>query len=259
MFGLGLLNAAFLLGLAAVAVPVIIHLIHKRHSRSIDFPSLMFLRLIDLRMASRQKLRELIILALRIAAIALFAFALTKPILRTRSASASSRTSTTAVVIIDNSYSMGYKESGVTGLERAREKAQDVLRTLAPGDSAAVIPVAGYIPADAQLSRDLAGLTCRVELLKESPSAGSLEGAMNLAVKALAGSTEINKELYVISDYQQSLWEPVLEARTLGGLDTDIILVDVAARQPGNMALKAVQIGHRPGEAGMLEIEDIYL
>jgi len=249
------LNALFLFGLAAVAVPVIIHLIHKRHSKSIDFPSLMFLRLIDLRMASRQKLRELIILALRIAAIALFAFALTKPILRTRTASAGARTSTTAVVIIDNSYSMGYKESGVTGLERAREKAQDILGTLAPGDSASVIPVAGYIPADAQLSRDLAGLTRRVKMLKENPSAGSLEGALDLALKALASSTEINRELYVISDYQHSLWNPVLEAGSLKSAQAGVVLVDAGARQPVNMAIKGVQIAHRPGEAGILEIE----
>jgi uncharacterized membrane protein len=255
MFGFGLLNALFLLGLAAVAVPIIIHLIHKRHSRSVDFPSLMFLRLIDLRMASRQRLRELIVLALRIAAIALFAFALAKPILRTRTASAGSRTSTTAVVVIDNSYSMGYKESGVTGLERAKEKAQDVLGTLAPGDDAAIIPVAGYTPADAQLSKDLAGLAQRVKLLKESPSAGSLEGALDLAIKALASSTEVNKELYVISDYQHSLWSPVLEGGALKGADADIVLVDVAARQPNNMAVKSVQISHRAGEAGVLEAE----
>ena len=255
MFGFGLLNAAFLLGLAAAAVPVIIHLIHKRHSRSVDFPSLMFLRLIDLRMASRQRLRELLVLALRIAAIALFAFALAKPILRTRTASAGPRTSTTAVIIIDNSYSMGYKESGVTGLERAREKAQVVLDTLAPGDTAAIIPAAGYVPADAQLSRDLAGLGRRVKLLKESPSAGSLEGALDLAIKALSDSTELNKELYLISDYQLLLWKPVLEGGALRNIDADVAVVDVGASRPSNMALKSVQIAHRPGEAGMMEIE----
>lgn len=255
MFGFGLLNAVFLLGLAAAAVPVIIHLIHKRHSRSVDFPSLMFLRLIDLRMASRQRLRELIVLALRIAAIALFAFALAKPILRTRSASAGRRTSTTAVIVVDNSYSMGYKESGVTGLERAKEKAQRVLDTLAPGDTAAIIPVAGYAPADAQLSRDLAGLARRVKLLKETPSAGSLEGALDLATKALADSTELNRELYIISDYQLLLWGPVLEGQALQNLDADTVVVDVSARRPANMTLTSVQISHSPGKAGVLEIE----
>ena len=252
MFGFGLLNAVFLLGLAAAAVPVIIHLIHKRHSRSVDFPSLMFLRLIDLRMASRQRLRELIVLALRIAAIALFAFALAKPILRTRSASAGRRTSTTAVIVVDNSYSMGYKESGVTGLERAKEKAQEVLDTLAPGDEAAIIPIAGYTPADAQGSRDLAGLARRIKLLKETPSAGSLEGALDLAKKTLAASTELNRELYVISDYQQSLWGPVLEGQALQSLDADIVVVDVSARRPANMTLTSVQISHSPGKSGLL-------
>ncbi len=255
MFGFSLLNAAFLLGLAAAAVPVIIHLIQKRHSRSVDFPSLMFLRLIDLRMASRQKLRELLILALRIAAIALFAFALAKPILRTRTASAGARTSTTAAIIVDNSYSMSYKESGVTGLERAKEKALAVLGTLAPGDDAAIIPVAGYAPADAQLSKDLAGLERRVKLLKENPTAGSLEGALSLAVKALKSSTEVNKELYIISDYQLTLWEPVLEGSSLQEVDANVIVVDVAAVEPVNMALTSVKVGHRRGEGGALEIE----
>jgi hypothetical protein len=252
MGGCGLLNALFLAGLAAVAVPIVIHLIHKRHSRSMDFPSLMFLRLIDLRMASRQRIRELIVLLLRIAAIALFAFALAKPILRTRSARAAGRTSTTAVIVVDNSYSMGYKESGVTGLERAKEEAQEVLRTLAAGDSAAIIPSAGYAPADAELSRDLAGLGHRVSMLGESPMAGSLEAAIDLAVKALAQSTELNKELYIISDYQSSLWAPVLEGDALRNLDASIIIVDVSALNPANMALTSIEINHRPGEAGIL-------
>jgi len=255
MFGFGLLNALFLAGIAAAAIPIIIHLIHKRHSRSVDFPSLMFLRLIDLRMASRQRLREFIVLALRIAAIALFAFALSKPILRTRTASAGPRTSTTAVIIIDNSFSMNYKESGVTGLEKAREKAQEILDTLAPGDNAAIIPVAGYAPADSGLSSDLAGLVNRVEMLKEMPSAGSLEGALDLAVKALEGSKEINRELYVISDFQQLIWEPVLESETLRSVQADVVLVDVSAERQSNMAVSSIEVGHRPGQAGVVEVK----
>ncbi len=257
MSGFSLLNAAFLLGIAAAAVPVVIHLIHKRRARALDFPSLMFLHLVDLRLAGRKKLRELVVLALRTAAIALFAFGLSKPILRTRAAGEGGepkKTSTTAVIVIDNSYSMGFKESGVTRLERAKDKSLEVLKTLAPGNSASVIAVCGHTPSDALLSRDLRGLQKRVEQLKIGPSAGSLEGALDIAARALESSTEINKELYIISDYQELLWAPVLAGEMLQNLSGSLVLVDVAQEPGANLALTSVQMAPSPAQAGMIEI-----
>ena len=47
------LTPAFLAGLAALAVPVIIHLIHRERREVVAFPSLMFLRKIPYRTVRR--------------------------------------------------------------------------------------------------------------------------------------------------------------------------------------------------------------
>ena len=46
--GLGFLVPAFLVGLAALAVPVILHLRHRDTERPQKFPSLMFLELLPI-------------------------------------------------------------------------------------------------------------------------------------------------------------------------------------------------------------------
>ena len=64
------LAPAFLAGLAAIAVPVIIHLIHRERRVVVEFPSLMFLERIPYRSVRRQKIRHLLLLILRCLAVA---------------------------------------------------------------------------------------------------------------------------------------------------------------------------------------------
>src|SRR6478735_12493307 len=73
------LAPAFLAGLAAVAVPVLIHLINRERKVVVEFPSLMFLQRIPYRSVRRQKIRHLLLLILRCLALALFVAAFARP------------------------------------------------------------------------------------------------------------------------------------------------------------------------------------
>jgi hypothetical protein len=78
---MGFLVPAFFAGLAALAVPVLIHLINRERKVVIQFPSLMFLRKIPYKSVRRQKLRHLLLLALRCLALAILVAAFTRPFL----------------------------------------------------------------------------------------------------------------------------------------------------------------------------------
>ena len=73
------LSPWFLLGAFAVAVPVWVHLIRSEEAQRISFSSLMFLKKVPLKSASRQKLRHLALLAARAALITLLALAFARP------------------------------------------------------------------------------------------------------------------------------------------------------------------------------------
>ena len=76
----------FLLGLAALAVPVLIHLIQRERKNVVQFPSLMFLQRIPYQSVRRRRIRNWPLLLLRLAALALIVAAFARPFLRRRRA-----------------------------------------------------------------------------------------------------------------------------------------------------------------------------
>ncbi len=74
-------NATLIFGIAAIVVPVVLHLIAKREPRKVIFPSVRFLTKHFESNRSRLRVRRWWLLALRIAALAACAFALARPVI----------------------------------------------------------------------------------------------------------------------------------------------------------------------------------
>ena len=95
------LNPLFLFGLLAAGIPLIIHLWNRRRVVTIDFSSLMFLMAAHRENARRFQLRQLLILLLRMAIVALIALALARPFLTLGLPVASVRAKTDLVIVLD--------------------------------------------------------------------------------------------------------------------------------------------------------------
>ena len=132
---MGLLAPLFLLGLAAIAVPIVIHMIQRERKEVIEFPSLMFVRRIPFHSFRRQRIRHWFLLLLRCAALALLVLAFARPFVRAPALAAVTDGAREVVVLLDRSYSMGYSDHW----ERARDAARDVIDRLAPDDRATLI------------------------------------------------------------------------------------------------------------------------
>src|SRR5215468_7191785 len=101
------LNPLYLLGLAAAAIPIVIHLLTRKRPRRIPFSSVAFLREVNVAQLRRFRLR-----ALRVLAIALLALALSRPALKGSLGGAEgSDAASSVVLLIDRSASMGATES----------------------------------------------------------------------------------------------------------------------------------------------------
>ena len=132
------LNSAFLLGLAAIAVPVIIHLVSRLRYAEMDFSSAQFLEHSSRRTSRKIQLMNVLLLAARIALVAAFTFALARPLLL-RTATRTAPGETCTVIVIDNSYSMGYVTRNQTHLDRAKTSARRFIEAMSDRDTATIL------------------------------------------------------------------------------------------------------------------------
>src|SRR5438034_7404009 len=135
------LNPLYLVGLAAIGIPLLVHLSRSRRTKKMRFSTTRFFTDQFLRSYRMSRLKELLLLACRMLLFFLFAFALAQPLFRPKNLSAAGlEGDRTVVLVLDNSASMGYLEDGKPLLERAREAARGVVGKLRDGDRVAIGP-----------------------------------------------------------------------------------------------------------------------
>src|SRR3954464_8134562 len=130
------LSPLFLAGAAALAIPVLIHLINREKKVVVQFPSLMFLHKIPYKSVRRQKIRHLLLLVLRCLALALFVAAFARPWFdRSHKTGAGASGAREVVILLDRSYSMGYGTRWTSALDKARE----IVGAIGPANRATVV------------------------------------------------------------------------------------------------------------------------
>src|SRR5262245_52352867 len=100
----------FFAGLAAIAVPILVHLIQRERKDVIEFPSLMFIRRIPYQSVERRRIHNWFLLLLRVGAMALLVAAFSRPFFRVNPVKAAAATTGAreVVILLDRSASMGY-------------------------------------------------------------------------------------------------------------------------------------------------------
>ena len=196
-------------GALAALIPLLIHLVQRRRARVHHFAATAFLLGTRRRVARRYRLRELMLLALRMLLLAALAVAFAKPWVRSEEvAILGNVTPSSVVIVIDPSASMTETRDGRSLLELAVEQARGLVSELL-GESDAAVVVA-QSPARALTSR----LTFDRKLVGDvlsgiRPTQGraDLAGALRLAEQILVESSHVRREVVVFTDLQASEWE----------------------------------------------------
>jgi len=130
-----------LIGLVGLAVPIIIHLMHRSRSAVVDWPTLRFLKVAQQRSAQRSRLKHLLVLLARLVLLALVVLAMAKPYRPDPTWTPPPDLPTTLVIVLDRSYSMGYREPGrtQTRFERAKQLAAEQVAALSQEDELALV------------------------------------------------------------------------------------------------------------------------
>ena len=196
------LEGAFLAGLAAAAIPIILHLLNRRKAKVVIFPSLRFLREVESRTARRSRLVERCVLILRVLTLAFLALALARPVFQSGPRGRASR-----VYVIDNSMSMGARAAGTTALDRSLLLARSLVERMDPGDRGAVLAVHGDPDGAPALTESRRDLEKDLDAVHLTYRASPLLGAVERALKLLEKETDPVREVCLFSDVQASAFD----------------------------------------------------
>ncbi|HIE51789.1 MAG TPA: VWA domain-containing protein [Armatimonadetes bacterium] len=247
MFALSFLNPLFLWGCLAVAIPVLIHLFHRQRYRHVRFSTVRFLRPAASRAARSLRLREWLLLALRMLLLLAFALALAGPVWKfTPAARLGGGGNTCAVLLLDNSYSLGRLRNNRPVFTQAQEAAQQALQTLKAGDQAVLFLVNDRVerPEQGALTARLEEVARAIKAAEVSFRGTNLSRALQEGYAQLAGVKTANREIYLFSDLQEVGWEALRRqaARFKPDPTVTVFLVNVGGPGAANSAVTEVKV-----------------
>ncbi len=190
-----------LAGLAAIAVPVLVHLVQRMERSGHAFPSLMFVSRTPFQARRRKTLRDRFLLALRCLAIALLALAFAGPELTgSPLAGTPAASARDTVVLIDRSYSMDQPARWQAVIEEAGGR----IDALAAGARMALVAFDNAASLIAPLTDDRRLLRERLGELEPGGHGTRLAGGIDLAGRVLRESSIDDRRIVLISDLQRS-------------------------------------------------------
>jgi hypothetical protein len=197
------LNPAVLFGLLAASIPVLIHLLNLRKLKRIEFSTLAFLKELQKNKIRKIKLKQWLLLALRVLIILFLVMAFARPTIKGIAiGGTTSAAKTTAVFILDDTFSMSVVDANGSYLNQAKTTIQELLKELQEGDDAALVLVSDKSNKEIKTTGNLAEFEKEVNSVQLSYSSGLLHNAIVKAAKILGESKNFNKEIYILSDFQ---------------------------------------------------------
>ncbi|WP_367868689.1 BatA domain-containing protein [Pedobacter sp. WC2423] len=237
------LYPGFLFSLLAVAIPILIHLFNFRKFKKVYFSNVSFLKAVTVQHSSREKLRNLLILACRILAIIFLVLAFARPYWSSGSAG-SPENGNLVNIYMDNSYSMEAVNKEGSLLDEAKRKAKAIAKQFQLNDKFQ-LTTNDFEGRHQRLvnAEELANL---IDEVKVSPAERSLQQVINRQNSANAGKR--NQYNYVVSDFQQQF---VGKSTLHTGKNNSLNLVRLKANTIPNVAVDSIwslSPAHKPGD-----------
>lgn len=234
-------------GLAAVAIPILIHLLLRRRRRPVRWAAMRFLIEAHRNRRRRRRIEQILLLIARCLLVAMLAVAIARPVFD----DGSRRAATTLVIIIDNSLTSSITdETGEAALDAHKRRAIEQIDRLSParGDRVAVISAASppeSIVTPATLDHDAARR--RVDSIRPTSSAADVERSLALATAAVPDDAPAAR-LFIASEWRRGVALPespagTSEARLAQPRRVDVVITPPAEDNPPNLRLTSLAPG----------------
>jgi len=200
---MSLLVPLFLLGLAGVAVPFVLHLTRRQRRNVVPFPSLMFLERIPYQEQRRRRIHYWFLLSLRALALALVAIAFARPFFEQDTLGLGENSGPREVVVlIDQSYSMEIGDH----FDRALDEARAIFNELGPLDRASLVMFGQGARVVTRSTADRSQLTRALDTVRVGSSVTRFGPALKVAQTILEESGLPGGEVFLLTDFQRTGW-----------------------------------------------------
>lgn len=232
------LNPLFLLGLTAIAVPVIVHLVRRTRAPRVEFPSLMFVRRIPQRTIRRRRMQNWLLFALRCLALLLLVFAFVRPYFGSGQAN-EDRGQRANVILLDTSFSMRYGNR----FEQAKQRARALIDETRGNEPTTLVTFGqGYEP-QSKFTTDTGQLRASLDSIQPGSSATDYAQALRGAEGLFKDVGSSDKRIILISDFQDAGRN---EAEAAYRLPANIKLVTIDLGEQNSPNLTVTDVGLQP-------------
>jgi hypothetical protein len=257
-----------LAGLLAGAVPILIHLIHKRKPRRQPFAAIELLLRSVQRVERRWRLKRFLLLAARVTLLCALALAAARPILGGATSAVATRNEPERIaVVIDGSLSMRAKPGDRTAFARAITEARNLVDGLGPEDQMVLVLAAGAPRLVVERpTGSRSALLAALDALSPTWEHAELGEAVTAAAQALASdSARAGEEadapdaprpaarVVLLSDLAGHSIRAAADLSVDGGRTASLEVIDVLEGLPAasrsNRAITELQVANVPGHA----------
>jgi len=214
-------SPAMLWMLAAMAIPVAIHLLSRRRTTVVDWGAMQFLEL-GRRAQRKFQWSEWLLMAGRMGLLGLVALAAARPLFgpsnpgaevpqaaQAPGAGVASGEPRDLVLILDGSESMGHKKGETTYRQRAIDWSRALVKRLPDGSAVAVLDARELVrPLVDPLNYDKGRVDEALAYAAEPRGGSDLAAAISEAFRVLETGRNSRRDVVVVSDGQRSAWRP---------------------------------------------------
>ena len=224
-------NPLALLGLAAAAIPALLHLLQRRVPPELEFPAVRYLTVAERESARRLKLRHLLLLILRTILIVVIVLGAARPLVRMKGAGGGAHEPTAVVVILDNSPSSGAVVDGRPVLDRLRVAARGSIGRTTSADRVWLMLADGVLRGGTREA-----LLASVDSIATGWLRLDLVQAVERAARLVNAQPLRGREVQVLSDLQRTA------------------LADGRADVPGGVRVLALEPGRAVPNRGIADV-----
>ena len=226
------LSPLFLIGALAAAVPILLHLFHRKTEVVIDFPAVSLLKRAPTQQHRRRRLRELILLALRVGALILLSLSFARPYF---AAAAAPDSVPLTVIAIDTSMSM----TAPGQFDRARQAAERAVNAVAPSQALALIGFSDAATVLVEPTSDRAAILAALKQMSPGNGGTRFRSALGRASETIGTR---DGHVVIVTDLQQAGWESNDDGGVPDGVGVEVIAI---APPAGNVAVTSAEIRDR--------------
>jgi hypothetical protein len=219
------------MGALAAVIPVVLHLLKRSPEPRVKFAAVALLRDAPVEHTSTRRLRQIALLMLRVAALALLALAFARPFFPPAAASAAGGAT---IVALDTSFSL----SSPGRFARAQQLAKDAVTQAPAGHEVAVVTFADRAALVQPLSSDRALALAAIDNAVTGSGGTRYLAALNMAGETLAGRPGTTAAIVVVTDLQENGWDAGDHAAVSESARVEIRDVGVL---PDNLAVTALR------------------